>query len=311
MDLAIEREADRLSDVDRARYVSVVIPTHNRPQLLTTAVASVLAQDIPVEVIVVDDASQPSVADLPIMAHPRITLIRNEATQGPTRARNQGLEAATGAFVAFLDDDDEWLPGKLRRCIDVLGTVAGVDVVTHRTMYDRDGVSEMSDITVLTDPLASFGVQQTPHLDGLVVEAALAKAVRFDESFDAAQDIDFVIELARRSPFAMVEDTLAVRGPQSGGSAIGLERRISARVLLRHKHGDVLYHDGASRAFFHVRLGHLYRRSGRRGQAIRSFATALRHQPAAATAWRGMALTMLPVGVVHQVSVERRRRAQR
>ncbi|MBA2336174.1 MAG: glycosyltransferase [Acidimicrobiia bacterium] len=311
MELALEGNADRLAGVDEPRYVSVVIPTHNRPQLLATAVASVLSQDIPVEVIVVDDASQPPVAGLPIMAHPHITLIRNEKTQGPTRARNQGLEAATGAFVAFLDDDDEWLPGKLRRCIDILNTVAGVDVVTHRTVYDRDGMSELSDVTVLTNPLASFGVQQTPHLDGLMVDTALAKAVRFDESFDAAQDIDFVIELARRSPFAMVEDTLAVRGPQSDGSAIGLERRISARVLLLDKHGDVLYHDGPSRAFFHVRLGHLYRRSGRRMLALRSFATALRHQPGAAKAWRGLALSMLPAGVVHRLSVDRRRRAQR
>ncbi|MET0830905.1 MAG: glycosyltransferase, partial [Acidimicrobiia bacterium] len=54
------------------RYVSVVIPTHNRPGLLCDAVASVLAQDVPVEVIVVDDASTPAVAGLPALDDPRV-----------------------------------------------------------------------------------------------------------------------------------------------------------------------------------------------------------------------------------------------
>jgi len=314
----VERVADRIpvtvqcpgADPVANRYVSVVIPTHNRPGTVAGAVASVLAQDIPVEVIVVDDASHPPVADLPIMADERIRLIRNETAMGPSRARNQGLVAATGAFVAFLDDDDQWLPGKLSRCLGILDD-AGVEVVTHRTVFDRRQINRPSSVRIEADPLTRFGLDQTPHLDGLVVGAWLAKEVGFDESFDAAQDVDFVIELARRSPFAMVDDALALRGPDSGGTAVGLDRRISGRQLLRTKHADVLYRDPASRAFYHVRLGHLYRRSGDRPRALASFATAIRQAPGQVQAWRGIVLTFLPPGAANRLSILRRTRPRR
>ena len=295
-----------------SRYVSVVIPTHNRPHLLSDAVASVLAQDVAVEVIVVDDASSPAVAGLPAMADPRVTVIRNEVAIGPTRARNLGVDLASGAFVAFLDDDDTWLPGKLRRCLEVLDTTEGVGVVAHRTVFDaRQADGARSDVRVVTDPLTRYGLQQTPHLDGVVVDARLAKEVGFDESLDAAQDVDFIIELARKSPFAIVDDALALRGHDGEPSAIGLERRIVARTRLRVKHPDVLYHDGPSRSFYHVRLGHLYRRAGDRGSAVRHFFNAIRHDPGQGQAWRGVALSLLPASAVSRLSIERRARAVR
>ncbi len=295
-----------------SRYVSVVIPTHNRPGLLGDAVASVLTQDVPVEVIVVDDASIPAVAGLPAVDDPRVKVIRNEVAIGPTRARNLGVELASGAFVAFLDDDDTWLPGKLSRCLEILDAADGVGVVAHRTVFDaRQATGMRSDVRVVTDPLTRFGLQQTPHLDGVVVDARLAKEVGFDESLDAAQDVDFIIELARKSSFAMVDDALALRGDDGEPSAIGLDRRIVARDRLRAKHPDVLYRDGPSRSFYHVRLGHLYRRAGDRGRAIRNFLDAIRYDPAQGQAWRGIALTLLPISAVARLSVERRARAAR
>ena len=93
--------------------VSVVIPTHDRPQLIRTAVASVLAQPETSEVIVVDDGSMPPVTATGTLDHPAVVILRNEPAQGPSRARNRGLDAAAGDVVGFLDDDDQWLEGKL------------------------------------------------------------------------------------------------------------------------------------------------------------------------------------------------------
>jgi glycosyltransferase involved in cell wall biosynthesis len=96
--------------------IAVVIPTHDRAGLLPRALESVLAQacDEPFEVIVVDDGSRDGTAAyLAGIADPRLTVLRNAQAQGAAAARNRGLAAAHAPVTAFLDDDDELLPGFL------------------------------------------------------------------------------------------------------------------------------------------------------------------------------------------------------
>ncbi|MFH1819214.1 MAG: glycosyltransferase family 2 protein [Pseudomonadota bacterium] len=86
--------------------ITVVITTHDRPELLREAIASVEAQRFDEwDVIVVDDGSRPAVTLSP-MQRGRIRLLRNEAAQGPSEARNMGMRTATGETIFFLDDDD-------------------------------------------------------------------------------------------------------------------------------------------------------------------------------------------------------------
>ena len=99
--------------------ISVVIPTHNRHALVRRAVRSVLSQrDIDVEVIVVDDRSQPPV---PPFEAANVRTVRLSQGHGVGTARNRGIEAATGDWVAFLDDDDIWGPDKARRQLAAVG----------------------------------------------------------------------------------------------------------------------------------------------------------------------------------------------
>jgi glycosyltransferase involved in cell wall biosynthesis len=95
--------------------LSVVIPTWNRASIVCEAVASALKQRVgEVEVIVVDDASRDvTIALLNRTFGPQIRVLRLEKRRGPGAARNAGAELARGEFVAFLDSDDVWLPGKL------------------------------------------------------------------------------------------------------------------------------------------------------------------------------------------------------
>jgi glycosyltransferase involved in cell wall biosynthesis len=99
----------------KTSLLSVVIPTWNRAQLVRDAIHSALAQrEGEVEVIVVDDASTDSTAELLEREFgDRIRLLRLEHRRGPGGARNGGARLARGEFVAFLDSDDVWLAGKL------------------------------------------------------------------------------------------------------------------------------------------------------------------------------------------------------
>ena len=103
-----------------ARRVSVIIPTFDRISVLPRALDSVLAQTRPAgEVIVVDDGSTDGTAELLERDYPGVTTIR-QSNRGVSAARNAGLAAASGDWIAFLDSDDEWRPQKLERQLDAL-----------------------------------------------------------------------------------------------------------------------------------------------------------------------------------------------
>ena len=95
--------------------VSVVIPTRCRPQLLCRAVCSALAQTGPaLEVVVVVDGPDPATAaELARIADRRLVCVSLPASVGGSEARNMGVRHARGRWIALLDDDDEWLAGKL------------------------------------------------------------------------------------------------------------------------------------------------------------------------------------------------------
>lgn len=139
--------------------VDVVIPTRNRPELLRAAVDSVRSQDYdgPLCVYVVFDGEEPDAslaADGPVP----VRVLRNERKPGLCGTRNTGILAGGGELIAFLDDDDRWLPGKLRKqvqllmsrpeaefattssCVDFRGTrtdrPAGTDTITYERLLE-------------------------------------------------------------------------------------------------------------------------------------------------------------------------------
>ncbi len=112
---------------------SVVIPTHDSRDYVVAAIRSVLAQTDPdFEIVVIDNGSTDGTAEA-IMAigDPRISYVWQEDSGLPADSRNKGVAAATGEWIAFLDADDTWLPGKLARVRTVLAAYASVDVLCH------------------------------------------------------------------------------------------------------------------------------------------------------------------------------------
>lgn len=95
-------------------FVSAVITTRNRPHLMTRAIRSVLHQTYAnLELIVVVDGPDPVTVDLlEKLSEPRLRIVTLPENVGPSEARNAGVRASYGEWIAFLDDDDEWLPEK-------------------------------------------------------------------------------------------------------------------------------------------------------------------------------------------------------
>jgi len=94
----------------------VVIPTRNRWPMLSRTLGTALAQDVALEIVIVDDASGDETPQrLRELADPRVRSIRHNRREGAARSRNDGIVAARAAWIAFLDDDDLWAPDKLRR----------------------------------------------------------------------------------------------------------------------------------------------------------------------------------------------------
>lgn len=145
--------------------VSVIIPLFNKAPFVGRALSSVLAQSFSdFEVIVVDDGSTDSGAEIvEALAEPRVRIIR-QTNAGPGAARNRGLSEAQGEFVAFLDADDEWLPeyleDSLKRFAELGQRVAAVTAgyVHHRAgskekMWRRRGITEgIQHVRPDTDP---------------------------------------------------------------------------------------------------------------------------------------------------------------
>jgi GT2 family glycosyltransferase len=193
--------------------VSVVIPSHNRARLLERTLRSILAQHVAdLEVVVVDDGSHDDTAAVAIAADRRVRVVRNPEPAGVSAARNRGIAAARGDWVAFCDDDDLWSPDKLTRQLtaaDEAGTdwVYAGDVNVDERLHILSGGPPPDPEAVMaglprSNPLASGG-------SNVVVRSKVLAAVGgFDPTLRRTEDWDLWIRIARRGPPAWVCEPL-------------------------------------------------------------------------------------------------------
>lgn len=132
--------------------VSVIIPSFNAGQYVAQAVSSALAsRDVALEVIVIDDQSTDDTWQVLESFGDRILKVRQERG-GPYKARNYGARLARGAWLAFLDADDDWLPDKLIRQLEIADEGTGLVFTDRLNFGDCHGVKErQSDTTPLYD----------------------------------------------------------------------------------------------------------------------------------------------------------------
>lgn len=232
---------------DSAPLVSVVIPSHNRPDMLAAAIESVLAQTLSdLEVVVVDDGSQPPV-QIPEAQQARgVRVVRHEQAQGVCAARNRGIEEARGRWVALLDDDDRWRPEKLARQIEALQPPArwsytGCDVVNIDGELERPFRRE--DLERADDDIISGNRIGTPS-SVMAERTLLLEAGGFSTQLSVLADWDMWIRLARNAPAAPVEEALVEYVVHDGGmhrtkldTALDERREMAARYGLGRRLG--------------------------------------------------------------------------
>ena len=123
--------------------VSVLIPAYNVASYLDASVGSALAQDVDLEVVIVDDGSTDSTPEAiaRLEADPRVRGFRLPVNSGPSAARNKAMDEARGAWVAFLDADDWFAPGRLSYLLKV-AEAAGADAVSDDLALINDGADK-------------------------------------------------------------------------------------------------------------------------------------------------------------------------
>lgn len=220
--------------------ISVIIPTHNRCDLLKNAIDSVLNQTYKdFELIIIDDASTDDTEKyINSINSDKISYIKNRISVGGSQARNIGMENANGEYIAFLDDDDEWIYNKLEKQIALfekdkeLGLIyTGVKLkyedhnITYNTIPSLRGY-------VFNKILIKNYIGVTPSV--MIKKEVINKAGNFDKSLPARQDYDFWIRICKYYKIDYVKEPLVISYVRSSIN------RISSDVISYEKAIEII-----------------------------------------------------------------------
>jgi glycosyltransferase involved in cell wall biosynthesis len=272
--------------------VSVVIPAYNAAWCLARAIDSVLAQTHrDFELLVVDDGSTDATAELVQRYGAGVRLVR-KPNGGLSSARNAGIREARGAYVAFLDADDRWLPDKLKRQVAWMrehpravfcSTAARVvDARGETTGEWRCGGctgSTLEAIFATNAHVAGSGSAVLARREVLLASGG------FDESLPSLEDIDMWMRLAARGDFGCLPEPLAVVEKRADSMSRNLDVMREAAIRVMHKNRVLLPAEKRGAFWRQAYAGMLSDyakwayRAGRRGQALGDLFTGMRLAP--------------------------------
>ncbi|MGE0000097.1 MAG: glycosyltransferase family 2 protein [Ilumatobacteraceae bacterium] len=199
-----------------APAVSVVIATRDRPELLRRAIAAVLSQEYPgpIDIAVVFDQTEPDQSLVQSTEGRAVSVMSNTHSPGLPGARNTGIEATNGELIAFCDDDDEWMQGKLAAQVrafdrpDVTFCTTGIVIDFDGTRTDRPSqVSELTVVDLVHDRLTEA------HPSSFVFRRAILDRIGLvDEVIPGgySEDYDFLIRAARDGRIVCLPTPLVV-----------------------------------------------------------------------------------------------------
>ncbi len=284
-----------------APVVSVVIPTHNRSALLGRAVASVLTQSYEdIEAIVVDDASTDDTSDVvKSFDDPRVRYLRHEANKYASAARNTGSEAAIGRYIAYVDDDDEWLPHKLTKQVELIEKAPREVGMVYCWLDYLDVEGQI--VAHLHPSLRGrvFGQvldkQRLGNSSTLLVRREVFDAVGgFDEALPRGNDGDFIRRVALRYSVDVIPEVLVKVHIGHGSARItssdaqGTHNAIKSQAVKLTKFKEELPKYRRQTAAIYAIMAHHYVELGDWRQALVHYLRALRWHLGAGTIYFNM-----------------------
>lgn len=267
--------------------VSVVVATRDRPDMVREAIESILSQTFEgdIEVIVVADQSDPDVELVRSDAHRAVRVIRNNRSSGLAGARNTGIEAARGEFVAFCDDDDYWLPGKLARQVELLAEVPEAALCTCgiEVQYDHDAYPRIlqQDRVTFEELLKDRHTELHPSTFLLRRRAVLDHVGFVDEGVPGGfgEDYDYLLRAARFHPVVNVREPLTVvRWGKQSFFFRRWETMAAGLTWLLERHPE-FEGSAAGSARIKGQIGFAHAAMGNRRTALRWAAQAARRNP--------------------------------
>lgn len=286
---------------------TVVVPTYGRPRFLARAVRSVQRQTFEQwELIVVDDNDPGSPERRETEStmgsfgsDERVRYVRHDRNRGGSQARNTGIEAARGAIVAFLDDDDEWRPEKLERQLERLDRDRLEPALVYTGFlfrYDDGRPDRPHPPKLRGDPLPAILADNVVGTTSTVAcrTEALRAVGGFDPGLAAAQDHDLFVRLAAAGHrFDYVDAPLVILHRHGAGGITTQSDRFAtyqqfdakhALLLERYPHAHALRLETQAREHLVV---------GDRAAARRRAMAALRRTPWTPRLWAILALTLV------------------
>ena len=217
------------NSVERVKpLVSVIVPTCNRASLLKEALESIygqegLGEEFDIEVVVVDDASSDTTREV-VHRFEDVRYIRHDTNCGVAAARNTGIKASTGKYLAFLDDDDRWLPNRLIKYVSVLEANPEITVLDGQNIVEGDGETKLypeAKSAPSGSVFHSLLIDNFMQIDNFMVRRKdFQKVGYFDEQLQAEEDYDMWLRFSFHFPFTFIQGPVAIQRFSCQGQAI-------------------------------------------------------------------------------------------
>ena len=255
-----------MSKMDNSPKVSVIIPTYNRPNIIGRAIQSVLNQTYQnFEIVIIDDSPNGGTEKVVrVFKDARIRYVHNKVRGNMPKARNQGVRESSpeAKYIAFLDDDDEWLPQFLEKTVKVLEEKEDrVMVISHAELRSRDGKK-------LGEARCDFDIKfwQASIGNGCVIRKEIFTKENFwyDER-KVIEDLDFGLRVLKNHKWECLPEILRIYHPyplpaeSSASSALPVKEI----ELFYEKHYSTYAREGKKAlGYFYFKIGREFLKTG-------------------------------------------------